>query len=427
MTTDSKPARAPVTSPRAVGFRFLFLYLVLTLLPFPLGCLPGTDGLGKLYDGLWKAVVPWIGAHVVHLSHAVSVEETGSGDTTAAYLQLGCTVVLALVGTALWTAIRRRKGPDSPALAAGLRVYVRYFLAAMLLSYGFAKIFKHQFPFPAADRLFTPFSAMSPMGLLWRFMGFSTAYSVFGGLAEALGGALLFFRRTTTLGALIVAAVMLNVFVLNMAYDVPVKLFSFQLLLLAILLLVPDLRRLANVFVLNRPVPAADLRPLPPLTRSRRAHLAGKAMMILLIPGYLIHEELDTSQNAVDPALAPVIGLYDVASFEKNGTVVPPLLTDPTRWRRVSINAWGFSGILMNDERRAFMMTYEATTGKLTLDDGHGNKQDLSLKATEPGHLLLVGTLGEDRLSVQLQKVDTSTIPISTRGFHWISEYPYNR
>jgi hypothetical protein len=155
------PAPAPVSPLRATGQRFLFLYLVLTLLPFPIGSLPGTEGLGKLYDGLWKAVLPWIGNHVIHLSHEVSVEETGSGDTTAAYLQLGCTVVLAAVGTGLWTAIRRRKPQDPPALAAGLRVYVRYYLAAMLLSYGFAKIFKHQFPFPAPDRLFIPFGCRS--------------------------------------------------------------------------------------------------------------------------------------------------------------------------------------------------------------------------------------------------------------------------
>jgi hypothetical protein len=424
---EETPAPAPVSPLRAMGFRFLFLYLLLTLLPFPIGSLPGTEGLGKIYDGLWKAVLPWIGKHVVHLSHEVSVQDTGSGDTTAAYLQLGCTVVLTIVGTALWTAIRRRKGPDSPALSAGLRIYVRYYLAAILLSYGFAKIFKHQFPFPASDRLFMPFAAMSPMGLLWRFMGFSTAYSVFGGLAEAIGGALLFFRRTTTLGALIVAAVMLNVFVLNLTYDVPVKLFSFQLLLLAILLLAPDLRRLARVFVLNRPVQAADLRPPPPLTGYPGAHLAGKAALSLLLLGGTIHEQLESSQTAVDPSLAPVIGMYDVESYESNGTLVPPLLTDATRWRRVAISPWGLAGILMNDERRVFSMEYEAATGKLTLDDHRGEKRQLSLKVIDPDHLLFEGTLGEDRLSVRLKKIDTSTIPISTRGFHWISERPFNR
>jgi uncharacterized membrane protein YphA (DoxX/SURF4 family) len=424
---EETPAPAPVSPLRAMGFRFLFLYLLLTLLPFPIGSLPGTEGLGKLYDGVWKAALPWIGNHVLHLSHEVSVEETGSGDTTAAYLQLGCTLLLAAVGTALWTAIRRRKPQDPPALAAGLRVYVRYYLAAILLSYGFAKIFKHQFPFPAPERLFIPFSAMSPMGLLWRFMGFSTAYSVFGGLAEAFGGALLFFRRTTTLGALIVAAVMLNVFMLNLAYDVPVKLFSFQLLLFAGLLLAPDLRRLASVFVLNRPVEAADLRPPPLVTRHRRAHLAGKAALILALLGNTLHEELDSSRTAVDPSLAPVIGMYDVESYESNGTLVPPLLTDPTRWRRVAITKWGFVGILMNDERRVFSMEYDAATGKLTLDDHRREKQDLSLKAADPDHLLLVGTLGEDKLSVRLKKIDTSTTPIATRGFHWVSEFPFNR
>lgn len=39
-------------------------------------------------------------------------------------------------------------------------------------------------------------------------------------------------------------AVMANVFMLNLCYDVPVKLFSFQLLLLAIVVAAPDVPRL---------------------------------------------------------------------------------------------------------------------------------------------------------------------------------------
>jgi hypothetical protein len=41
------------------------------------------------------------------------------------------------------------------------------------------------------------------MGILWTFMAASTGYTIFAGLAEAVAGLLLLFRRTSTLGALL--------------------------------------------------------------------------------------------------------------------------------------------------------------------------------------------------------------------------------
>jgi len=111
------------------------------------------------------------------------------------------------------------------------------------------------------DRMMQPYGDSSPMGLLWTFMGASPGYQMFAGAAEVVGGLLLLFRRTTLLGALVVAAVMSNVFAMNVFFDVPVKLYSFHYLLLAILLTLPDLPRLISLFVANTPAPARDLRP----------------------------------------------------------------------------------------------------------------------------------------------------------------------
>ena len=55
-----------------------------------------------------------------------------------------------------------------------------------------------------------------------------------------VAGILLFVLSLTTLGALVGLAATLQVFVLNMAYDVPVKLFSFHLILMTLVLLAPD-------------------------------------------------------------------------------------------------------------------------------------------------------------------------------------------
>ena len=100
----------------------------------------------------------------------------------------------------------------------------------MLLSYGFAKVYKTQFPEPSLIRLLQPLGSFSPMGLAWTYMGFSEAYNMYTGMLEVLGGLLLIWRRTTTLGALLVAGVMSHVVVMNFTYDIPVKLLSMHLL-----------------------------------------------------------------------------------------------------------------------------------------------------------------------------------------------------
>src|SRR5206468_1346164 len=80
-----------------------------------------------------------------------------------------------------------------------------------VLGYGISKVFFGQFPLPFPGRLVQRFGDASPMGLMWTFMGASPAYVFFAGAMETIGAGLLLFRRTTTLGALVLSGVMLNV------------------------------------------------------------------------------------------------------------------------------------------------------------------------------------------------------------------------
>src|SRR5204863_6312660 len=137
------------------------------------------------------------------------------------------------------------------------------------------------------------FGEASPMGLLWTFMGSSTSYTVFSGLAEVIGGLLLMARRTTLLGALVCIGVMVNVVMLNFSYDVPVKLYSSHLLAMAFFLLLPDLRRLTNVLVLNRPAEPAAPRPLLTEGALRRAAPFLVAVLAIAYTGYGLYGSYD--------------------------------------------------------------------------------------------------------------------------------------
>jgi len=87
------------------------------------------------------------------------------------------------------------------------------------------------------------------------------------GAAETVGALLLFSRRTTTLGALVLLPVLSNVVMLSLAYDAPVKLLSSQLLLMTGLLLLPEVTRLVDFSVLHRPTTPLEIqwRNSPPM------------------------------------------------------------------------------------------------------------------------------------------------------------------
>jgi hypothetical protein len=51
----------------------------------------------------------------------------------------------------------------------------------------------------------------------------------------------------------------------------------------------------------------------------------------------------------------------------------------------------------------------------------------LTYRRPDSEHLVLTGTFEQDEISVGLRRIDGSTLPLVSRGFHWITEYPYNR
>ena len=115
------------------------------------------------------------------------------------------------------------------------------------------KIFKLQFPSASLTHLLDPLGDFSPMGLAWTYMGFSKGFNVFVGFLELLGGLLLIPKRTQTLGSFLIIGVMTQVAVMNFCYDIPVKLFSVYLVLMALVIFITD-NRFLNVFIKNKAV-----------------------------------------------------------------------------------------------------------------------------------------------------------------------------
>jgi uncharacterized membrane protein YphA (DoxX/SURF4 family) len=320
-------------------------------------------------------------------------------------------------------------------LARLLYIAARYYLALKMLSYGFDKVIKLQFPEPYTHWLTTTFGDASPMRLVWFFMGFSEPYTIFAGAGEVLGGLLLLWRRTTTLGALIVIAVMTNVVMMNFSYDVPVKIFSSHLLAMAMGLAALDLRRLINVFVLNRAAPPV-IRP--PLVRGAAAAWALFALKLVLI-GSLVYVDLEATtghrkarRDAI--ASAPFHGLWEVESFVVNGQERPPLVTDAERWRFLHVETRQMALVRYMDGRLLFhtfaVDPAAGTVGIVVLDSDTEEVPQAPPAWTysEPaqGVLVLEGPIGEDACTIRLRHLDVRDFNLNKRGFNWINEFPNN-
>jgi len=416
---------------RRAAFRGLFVYAALYLLPHWLFLIPGLGIVGVWYSN----AVQWLDLRVARLLLGAGAPidlhtlGTGSGDTMLDYLSLAWQSAFALIAGLLWAAFDRRR-VSYDALHQWLRVFIRYTLAGIMFGYGFAKVFfPGQFAHPTLDRLIEPFGHSSPMGLLWTFMGYSQPYTMFTGAVECLGGLLLLSQRTTTLGALVVAAAMGNVAMLNFSYDVPVKLYSSHLFLFAVFLLAPDMSRLIGVFVANRPVAAARIREPFASTWVRRAAVAAKWAVIAITLWQNLWPRFTTLRQPPRQAVS-YYGIYDVESFTANGEARPATSMDARRWRRVIINETGGVSVQTMDDATIRYRTKKDPknhTYELSTIFSPYDKTILTYAEPGPDALVLDGKYAGETIAVTLRKAPMPRFLLNERGFHWVSEYPYNR
>jgi hypothetical protein len=428
MLTPTNPL-APWSTLKKIAFRFCFLYFATYIFFTPNNELAF---INTLYDGinnLLHRVIPWFAQHIFGYRKPITIFTNGSGDTTYDYMLWFFGITLTIAGTIIWTLLdRKRKGYQ--ALYYWTGVIIRYYLFYTMINYGFFKVIKVQFPFPSLYRLVQPYGNSSPMGLAWTYMGYSTTYNYFTGFAELLGGLLLLTRKTTTIGALVCLGVMTNVFMINMGYDVPVKLLSFNSILMCLFLLGKDILRLTNFFILNKTAQASDLS-FPRFTGKLRYSLLGiKLLFIVSIVWLTVSDALSYHRQYGDSApKPPLYGIYYPETFIKNNTPVPPLQTDTSRWSRLIIGYKDYAAIwLMNDSTKTYHFKIDtlAKTAVLYPLSDTLDKSRFNYVIAAP-YLTLTGKIGGDSVFIKLKRFDENRFRLVNRGFHWVNEYPFNR
>ena len=386
--------------------RALVSFVFLVWFPTPLDLLPGLRSLSWFNTpGLYRPLVE-VTAKVLSLE-LPALEPTGSGDTLADWLQLLDVVVLSAVISFLWAFDRKRTNDAKMVDAA--RDLMRLILALTMIGYGYIKLNGGQFPDPSDWNAWDSFADMSPMGLAWRFMGYSPVYRALAGAMELTGALLLLFRRTATLGALLLMVVMGNVVLMNFCFDIPVKQFSSLLLLFAVGIAWPDLSRLARAALQLGHVEPRELTPKY-WNRSWGAYVVPLFILVTCAQG--LYGQI-TAEPYDMPKWPPVAGQYFVVRAQ--GLAL--------QWHQVRVSPWGV---------RAQTATGTARTFPGKIDDAKQaivNEEGATLFTWKRRGPLVVleGDVDGQPVSVELLRRDLDSSLLVTRPFNWVQEYPFNR
>jgi uncharacterized membrane protein YphA (DoxX/SURF4 family) len=428
---DSHMPRWSLTCRVALRFCFVYFGLFCIATQILVGLFPIKVDIPDP-STLWpmRQMIFWAAAHIFHAKLPLVYAGSGSGDKTFDWVLAFCLLIFAALATGIWSVLDRKR-ENYVTLYKWFRLFIRFALGSELLLYGMDKVIPLQMPFPYLTRFIKPFGDFSPMGVLWSSIGASPAYEIFAGCVEMLGGILLIFPRTTMLGALICLADMTQVFMLNMTYDVPVKLFSFHLLLLALLLLAPEFQRLADFFFRNRTVGRSTQ---PQLFHTRRAN--GIALAAQIIFGiWLLGMNTYSGWSAWHTygggrPKSPLYGIWNVEELSIDGQLRSPLLIDYGRWRRAVFDfpdRMAFQR--MDDSFASYSASINANdrTIVLTKDSDKNWKAKFTFQRAAEDQSILDGNMDSHKIHMQLRLVDRSKFLLVNRGFHWIQEYPFNR
>jgi len=357
----------------------------------------------------------------------------------AAYAGWGLALVIAIIGALIWTNLDRHKPQQYEQLYYWLRVIVRYRLALGLIGYGVIKLFPVQVPDATLSDLHTAYGDFLPWKIYYLSTGVARAYyeQTLGGI-EIIAGLLLLCRRTAVIGAGIAFAFLINIVLVNFAYQLGEHVYSLYLLLAASFILAYDAPRLYELLVKEKVALADHFRPELHFKHAKKIRYTLKALFGLFVISFslLTFSSFKKSNWPYPdtPGLSKAYGVYNVKTFKINGTVLPYSLTDTSRWQDVVFEKWNVLSVKTNnpapidlsspdltyqeDKQRSYeskgnggrsFYSYILIDSTITLSNKNAalDVQRFKISRPDPATVILNGSNAQgDSLYIELDKLD---------------------
>ncbi|SES02952.1 hypothetical protein [Pedobacter rhizosphaerae] len=389
-------------------FRFFFLYFILQAIPLSI------DFFKIVFGFNWLKISY---TDIFNLSR-LSAKFIPGPDS---FINWIIVAFIAIIGSVLW-AKSTYKNVDYNKLYYWLRAIVRYRLAIGIIGYGFIKFFPLQAPFPSISNLNTSYGDFTDWKIFSMSLGITPSYEAFLGGIEILAGLLLFFRKTATIGAIIILIFTGNVFISNLAYQGGEYVYASYLISFALFVLWFDTQRIYNLVSLERPTEPNRFKPLFSV-QTQKIRLALKTVIIfffVLLYGFKTYSGLqhDPYQFPKASGLAAAAGVYNVSEFKINNQILPYNPADPIRWKDVVFEKWATVSVRSNRPVLIDSANYEQAFA-------HDKDRNYELAGSGGRHYYhyVIDTVRNilslenknphykgERLSLTYQRPDTSTI-----------------
>lgn len=279
------------------------------------------------------------------------------------------------------------------------------FLSLIMIKYGFDKIFKHQFPLPEPNLLFTPLGQLDKDILYWSTMGSSYGYNLFLGCTELLTGILLFFRKTRAIGALAAVFICANIVAVNFSFDISVKLLSSFLLLLSLFIAIPYIQLLITLSNKNNTVQPNLVQTNKQGIRNTTQVILGIAILIESLFPYILSGNFN-DDNSERPALH---GSYEI---------IPENFDERQQIRRIHLHRDGYMIFQdWRDELTAYELNHDPIRQKFILRNIAGKSSQLNYSWKSKDSLLSIDGIAPSKQ--HFRKVNLDQLPLVTPLFHW--------
>ena len=349
MNQTNSIAAGEWTGSEKLIFRYFFLFFILQALPLSVDFFRIVFGFNWLYISY---------GNIFDLTRLAAKFIPGS-DSLLNWLIVAA---ISLAGAALWSR-SKYKHANYDELYYWLRVVLRYRLAIGIIGYGFIKFFPMQAPFPSISNLNTSYGDFTNWKLFSMSLGIVPGYEAFLGGVEILAGLLLFFRKTATIGAVIILIFTGNVFISNLAYEGGEYVYALYLISFALFVLWFDALRIYQLITLERPTQPNFFKPyfagnMKPLRTAAKGFIIFSFVFFYGFKTYS-GSHRDPYQFPKTKGLPEAAGIYNVSEFRINNQSLPYNPADPVRWKDVVFERWATISIRSNRPVKVDSLNYE--------------------------------------------------------------------
>ncbi|WP_183559777.1 hypothetical protein [Mucilaginibacter sp. SP1R1] len=342
-----------------VSVRAFLIFAVITFIPF------NPEFYKQDFNaGFSVTDYPWRWLDVISQNSPWFFESKEGHNYAGWFITLGITFLAAVV----WELFdKRRSNFDN--IYNWFYTVIRYQIVLRMSWFAIAKFFPVQMPFPTISQLNTNLGDFTPGKLYWLTTGVAPFFEVFAGIFELTATILLLFRRTTTLGAIMMIAILLPIWFVNIGYNAGVELASMHILVLSVVLLVRDAPKFWQILILHKNGALTYVQPFVFTANWKRN--TGLTVKVAFIFLFLIYRGYEygqlyaagkTFKLPLDTGVQSLAGFYNVAEFKLNNKPVPYSLADTNRWQNVIFEKFNSISIKVNRKQTVYNTNKVRTT-----------------------------------------------------------------